>query len=496
MKSNGVTSISPRQKDGKERSSRSLEDEYVVFLQGIPPQCRWQELKDFVRQTALHIRQAVVYDDCHGHPTGLGQIIVKNEDEAWRTYNRLSTNGWNGHSLTVTLSLASEPTKPIAGPTKSPSLSAMPFASGFSATPVTSAPMGASPTCVPNQDMPASPTFTQQSDHQHPPFMAPLPSACHPSYVQFPESVGYHVPMIFPGENGFFVPHPAFYPPSFDSYQFGQPRYMANGCIQAYPGFFPHRHSLSGPSVGVASGMNHEYGAPISRNIFIHNLSHETTPQLLKEYLRTAGIIDRCDVFDRKIGGTTRTCAIVAFRNKEEAKRAIALFDNSIFRGSRIRVRFDRERGGSLGTAHGNGNGYGHGYNSNANRNGIAKHAMSTAFIAERPGVHSAAPALASKEANGRPQPTMTTTPETPTKEAQQSAAESPSPSLVAVTPTSTVDEAETKSEKSSTSSSSRKNSVEPLVVNGSCVGANSLVTGVEKGQSMPTGPHPFFHPH
>ncbi|EGE05231.1 hypothetical protein TEQG_04388 [Trichophyton equinum CBS 127.97] len=351
MKSNGVMPISPRQKDGKDRNPRSLEDEYVVFLQGIPPQCRWQELKDFVRQTALHIRQAVVYDDCHGHPTGLGQIIVKNEDEAWRTYNRLSTNGWNGHSLTVTLSLASEPTKPIAGPTKSPSLSGMPYASGFSVPPVTSAPMGASPACVPNQDMPASPTFTQPPDHQHPPFMAPLPGACHPPYVQFPDSVGYHVPLVFPGENAFFVPHPAFYPPSFDSYQFGQPRYMTNNCIQAYPGFFPHRHSLSGPSVGVASGMN-----------------HDSVP-----------------------GGT-------ASRSKY------------------------------------------------------------------------------------MPPPTMATTPGTPTKEAQQSATESPSPSLVAVTPTSTADEAETKSEKSS-SSSSRKNSTEPLVVNGSCVGTKSPVTGIEKDE-------------
>jgi hypothetical protein len=43
-----------------------------------------------VRQTALHIRQAVVYDDSHGFPTGLGQIIIKNEDEAWRTYRTLS----------------------------------------------------------------------------------------------------------------------------------------------------------------------------------------------------------------------------------------------------------------------------------------------------------------------------------------------------------------------------------------------------------------------
>lgn len=86
---------------GRSRSRRS-DDEFVVFLQGvrsnmkahwfkadknqIPSHCRWQELKDLVRQTALHIRQAVVYDDSHGFPTGLGQIIIKNEDEAWRTY--------------------------------------------------------------------------------------------------------------------------------------------------------------------------------------------------------------------------------------------------------------------------------------------------------------------------------------------------------------------------------------------------------------------------
>ena len=91
---------------GRSPRSRRSDDEFVVFLQGvsdgdirsqllihtdrntiqIPAHCRWQELKDLVRQTALHIRQAVVYDDSHGFPTGLGQIIVKNEDEAWRTY--------------------------------------------------------------------------------------------------------------------------------------------------------------------------------------------------------------------------------------------------------------------------------------------------------------------------------------------------------------------------------------------------------------------------
>lgn len=61
----------------------------MPYLQ-VPAHCRWQELKDFVRQTAQHIRQAVVYDDPHGYPTGIGQIIVKNEDEAWRTFRGFS----------------------------------------------------------------------------------------------------------------------------------------------------------------------------------------------------------------------------------------------------------------------------------------------------------------------------------------------------------------------------------------------------------------------
>ena len=43
---------------------------------------------------------------------------------------------------------------------------------------------------------------------------------------------------------------------------------------------------------------------------------------------------------------------MVTFRTKEEAKRATALFDNSCFRGAKIRVRFGKEtRGGAAGAA-------------------------------------------------------------------------------------------------------------------------------------------------
>ncbi|EDN08249.1 predicted protein [Histoplasma mississippiense (nom. inval.)] len=252
--------MSPRQRDGR-RNSRSTDEEYVVFIQGIPPQCRWQELKDLVRQTALHIRQAVVYDDCHGHPTGLGQIIVKNEDEAWRTYNRLSTNGWNGNSLTVTLSLASAPTKPIAGPTKSQPPSRMPYAAGGYSSP---------PSCPP---LISSPTRTMPPDNSN----------------------------------------------SF--YNFRQDSVVNFSC-----------------------------------SICIQNLAIDTTWQNLKDYLRTAGTVERCDIReDRKGGGRhPRAYATATFRTKEEARRAVTLFDNAYFKGSRIRVRIDRDNGGG---SSGSGNG-------------------------------------------------------------------------------------------------------------------------------------------
>ncbi|KAK2737038.1 hypothetical protein FQN57_000487 [Myotisia sp. PD_48] len=348
MRACGVTPFTPAKRDEGQRNSRPLDDEYVIFLQGIPPQCRWQELKDFVRQTALHIRQAVVYDDCRGHPTGLGQIIVKNEDEAWRTFNRLSTNGWNGHSLTVTLSLATDPTKPIAGPTKSP-LGGVPFGVG-----VTPAIVSSSSTCMPNTErsprMPTSPTYTQTQEQKQVPYMNNLNGS---HYMPFSPDSMYTMPWIFPNDNGVFLPYQTFYTSSFDFGQ--QARYFGcgNEYMNPYTNGFQHRHSVSTP---FANHFNQGFGAPVSRNIFIHNLPWDTTGVLLKEHLRSAGFIERCEVIERKVGGATRTCANVTFRTKDEAKHAIFYFDNSLFRGVRIRVRFDRERGGSTGNIYHNNN--------------------------------------------------------------------------------------------------------------------------------------------
>ncbi|PGH16074.1 hypothetical protein AJ79_02054 [Helicocarpus griseus UAMH5409] len=345
--------ISPRQRDGR-RNSRSTDEEYVVFLQGIPPQCRWQELKDLVRQTALHIRQAVVYDDCHGHPTGLGQIIVKNEDEAWRTYNRLSTNGWNGNSLTVTLSLASAPTKPIAGPTKSPSMGRVPFANVGYSSPPRCAPLVSSPTStMPPENLSPPPPYAPSPEYAH--FVTQLNPSSHHSLVSLAtDSLGYQFPVIYPSDIHFPIQTPLV-SQSFEQSPVAAHRYSTSTCIQ--PLYELHSANMPRQNCNNNSVNMPREDLNSSCSIFIQNLTSDTTWQHLKDYLRTAGSVERCDIREDRKGGARRSrgYATATFRTKEEARRAVTLFDNSYFKGSRIRVRFNRDNGGSSNSTVSNG---------------------------------------------------------------------------------------------------------------------------------------------
>ncbi|OJD24204.1 hypothetical protein ACJ73_04439 [Blastomyces percursus] len=392
--------ISPRQRDGQ-RNSRSTDEEYVVFLQGIPPQCRWQELKDLVRQTALHIRQAVVYDDSHGHPTGLGQIIVKNEDEAWRTYNRLSTHGWNGNSLTVTLSLASAPTKPIAGPTKSLPVSRIPYAGGGYSSPPRCAPLVSPTRTMPpeltnkRRNFPAPQAYATSLEYTH--FTTPVnPHAQHqhqhPLVPLVTDPLAYQFPLIYP--NGVHFPmQTTVLGQHFEHPPVTIHRYSTSMCTQPL-------YELHGASMPCLNNNNtnirmfRDDSGVNSCSIFIQNLTIDTTGQNLKDHLRTAGIVERCDVREDPKGGCRypRAYATATFRTTEEARRAITLLDNSYFKGSRIRIRFDRDCGASSSCS-GNGldiNGHGavfkpyriarnKNFNENGNGNGGSRMEAGTA---------------------------------------------------------------------------------------------------------------------
>ncbi|KAJ5573391.1 Nucleotide-binding alpha-beta plait [Penicillium hispanicum] len=320
---------------GRSPRSRRSDDEFVVFLQGIPAHCRWQELKDLVRQTALHIRQAVVYDDSHGFPTGLGQIIVKNEDEAWRTYHRLSTNGWEGQSLVVTLARTSAPTKPIAGPTRSPPAVAQGYISGHS-TPQSkgSGTMPPSP-ISPESIQSASPTYPYP---KYAPMMGPMPMPPQQFMPMMPD------PLAQPMQC--FPPSPLMHCAMFDApgwnmmplYPLSPTQSLHESGGDGYPHYQP-RKPWASPAESNSPTSN-----LAQRAVYIQNLNAITTAADLKSLLQGAGTVEKCnvtvtsDTYDHQAQAHASAIMLTA----EEAKRAVSMLNNMTFMGAQIRVKIDR----------------------------------------------------------------------------------------------------------------------------------------------------------
>ncbi|KAJ5688580.1 Nucleotide-binding alpha-beta plait [Penicillium macrosclerotiorum] len=317
---------------GRSQRSRRSDDEFVVFLQGIPAHCRWQELKDLVRQTALHIRQAVVYDDSHGFPTGLGQIIVKNEDEAWRTYHRLSTNGWEGQSLVVTLARTSAPTKPIAGPTRSPPAMMQGYMSGLSTPPRSQGNMNMPPSPIsPEAVHPTSPTYPYP---EYTPMMGPMTIPPQP-----------FIPMM-PDPMQCFPPSPMMHGSMYDAQAWNMMPMYPISPIQPV-----HDHGTDGfpryhPRKPWAHHLHSSSPSPdmTPRAVYIQNLNSATTTADLKSLLQGAGSVEQCNVTvtSEAHDNEAQTHGSAIMHSAEEAERAVTMLNGMTFMGSRIRVKMDR----------------------------------------------------------------------------------------------------------------------------------------------------------
>ena len=188
-----------------------------------------------------------------------------------------------------------------------------------------------------------SPTFTQAPDFGG--FFNPMNNVCSPNLVTVPpETLNYTSHYSFPANNTLPLPSCYFFNPIPD-----QQTPMQSRRYQQAPSLTsPDRHRSSGSG---GSGMISPVSAPPSRNIFIQFLSQDTTSEQLKEYLGGVGTVERCEVQERKPihGRQPRIYATATFQTTDEAKQAITRLDNSIFRGARIRVRFDRDFAGSGG---------------------------------------------------------------------------------------------------------------------------------------------------
>ncbi|KAL3454757.1 hypothetical protein BJX65DRAFT_7865 [Aspergillus insuetus] len=337
--------MTPPRERGRPTRHRGSEEEFVLFLQGIPSRCRWQELKDLVRQTALHIRQAVVYDDHHGFPTGLGQIIVKNEEEAWRTYHRLSTNGWEGQSLVVTLARTSSPTQPIAGPTKSPQRVIPPahVAAGYSTPPKVYQNLAMPPSPMSAESV-LSPSSTYHSP-EYVPVISPM-AVSHQSFVQiYVDPLCQTVPAL-PNSPAL---QPSYYDPMGVSFI---PTYAVSH--QMHPPSMANNINSTPLDLSTPRKDRYNYSNPPSyprhhtrRTILLHNLDPTTTPQELHAFLQRDVTVESCEVlhadscFNNAQDPRYRASARVTTRSADEARRAVALYNNAVFKGLRLRMKID-----------------------------------------------------------------------------------------------------------------------------------------------------------
>lgn len=95
------------------------------------------------------------------------------------------------------------------------------------------------------------------------------------------------------------------------------------------------------PHSGLPVNLSHGAVEIEPRGIFIGNVPFNTTWMELKDHLRSAGNILRCDV-PHFADGKPRGYAVALFETPKEAKEAVALFDGTPFAGRPLRVRLDR----------------------------------------------------------------------------------------------------------------------------------------------------------
>ncbi|CRG86440.1 RNA binding protein [Talaromyces islandicus] len=332
--------MAPSHEKGR-RGTRVGDDEFVLYLQGVPAHCRWQELKDFVRQTAQHIRQAVVYDDPHGFPTGIGQIIVKNEDEAWRTFRKLAANGWNGQVLTVTLAKANAPTEPIAGPKQSPSASLPRITFGGSVT----------------SDSVATAAYL-------PPLMSYVQAypASTPSWTANPEAHPFSPsPAVFPFgqvDYQYYPMNPPPQTPAAQHFMFGAATMDPTMFVQTMPYYYQgadYPEMITSTTFTLAPSRNNNSSSS-SRSVIIDNLHPNVDVQTLKAHFRTTAgaAVERCEIVvvpsdgnappSPHHGAKDKACyAMATFSSADEATRAVSLCNGTLLVGNRIVVRFDRD---------------------------------------------------------------------------------------------------------------------------------------------------------
>jgi RNA recognition motif-containing protein len=96
-------------------------------------------------------------------------------------------------------------------------------------------------------------------------------------------------------------------------------------------------------------------------NIFVGNLSYQTTQEDLQSVFSEYGAVERVNIVTDRMTGQARGFAFVEMTNREEAENAISVLNGSDLHGRTLNVNEARpkpEGGRGGGFSRGNGGGY------------------------------------------------------------------------------------------------------------------------------------------
>lgn len=95
-------------------------------------------------------------------------------------------------------------------------------------------------------------------------------------------------------------------------------------------------------------------------NIFVGNLSYQTTQEDLQSVFSQYGAVERVNIVTDRMTGQARGFAFVEMTNREEAENAISVLNGSDLHGRTLNVNEARPKpeGGRGGFSRGNSGGY------------------------------------------------------------------------------------------------------------------------------------------
>lgn len=304
--------------------------------------------------------------------------FLRDADWPGRLSDRLSSTGWEGQSLVVTLSKTRAPTHPIAGPTKGPACF---FPSSSSSSASVSGP------AMSGYSTPPGSQSQSQSQSQlgipSPEYATPLASN-QINYKRTNGRINESRPLISttPEYTPIIgLPPPPAFIPVFPDTTIADPLY-AFAYLPTYS--FPepavpacHMNMNMNVSMNMNMNMNPPHMSGSSRafnrprrTVLVQNLRPTVTHRDLCAVFKDAGVIEKCQIAstDPTVSGSgpgSASAARITYTTPDDAKRAVSLFNNTggacslgLGVGSkrgRVRVRIDRS--GSPGPGPGPGPG-------------------------------------------------------------------------------------------------------------------------------------------